>query len=386
RAGAVPQIHDATSIMLEVAVPHVVEKLTSLSQDVQKTLHLDVELHRHGVNVRHLGKVRSLLIEQNRPEDGLLKEMMLTEMIARTLKNILRCFQRTWMKAERSTSEQGMRMLVVGFLNLVTGAHVNSATFWKEKVLTGVLQRFGLVSLTTSERRDVLKISRNPCVLQACVFKLTEMQAMVLTEDTRNHFSADSPVDFEFMVSDIHEINPIVRYMHILDYGGGVMLSMQAQRLKAEGKGNVGRQVERLNGMANEKFITAYRSLPDDKDTRAAILSYTKSRGFALFPSAPGDQPAHSSSGVGGDGAGAGAIAGGERAHDSRAAQTSDNGTRYRCVMSSLTQMTSCFTAWRQTPKEVLNPTRSHPNEFVSTSTAGISDATAHCSDEEVRT
>ncbi|CAM9944100.1 unnamed protein product, partial [Ectocarpus fasciculatus] len=128
------EVHEATSIMIEVAVPHVVEYLTSLPQDVQKTLRLDVELHRHGVNVRHLGKVRFLLMEQNKPEDGLLKDMILTEMIARTLKNILRYFQRTWMKAERSTSEQGMRMLVVRFLNLVTGAHVNSATFWKEKV------------------------------------------------------------------------------------------------------------------------------------------------------------------------------------------------------------------------------------------------------------
>lgn len=45
------------------------------------------------------------------------------------------------------------------------------------KVLTGVLQRFGLVSLTNSERRDVLQISRNPVILQACVSKLTEMQA-----------------------------------------------------------------------------------------------------------------------------------------------------------------------------------------------------------------
>ncbi|CAM9964281.1 unnamed protein product [Ectocarpus sp. 12 AP-2014] len=290
--------------MLEAAVPNVVEKLTSLPQDFQKTLHLDVELHRHGVNVRHLGRVRFLLMEQNKPENELLKDMMLTEMIARTLKNILRCFQRTWMKAERSTSEQGMRMLVVRFLNLVTGAHVNSATFWKEKVLTGVLQRFGLLSLTTSERRDVHKISRNPCVLQDCVFKLTEMQGVELTEDAKAHFYADSPIGFEFMVSDIHEIKPIVRYMHILDYGGGVMLSMQAQRLKEEGERNA-RTVERLQGMANKFFITAYRSLPDDLDTRAAILSYDKS--VALFPSAPGDQSAHSSSGGGGGGGAAAA-------------------------------------------------------------------------------
>ena len=40
-----------------------------------------------------------------------LRDMMLTEMIARTLKNTLRCFQRVWMKENQSTSEHGMREL-----------------------------------------------------------------------------------------------------------------------------------------------------------------------------------------------------------------------------------------------------------------------------------
>ncbi len=40
-----------------------------------------------------------------------LRDMMLTEMIARTLKNILRRFQRVWMKNHQSTSEHGMREL-----------------------------------------------------------------------------------------------------------------------------------------------------------------------------------------------------------------------------------------------------------------------------------
>lgn len=48
--------------------------------------------------------------------DSVLKEMILTEMVARTLKNILRFYQRQWMKAKRSTSDQGMRRL--GILRL----------------------------------------------------------------------------------------------------------------------------------------------------------------------------------------------------------------------------------------------------------------------------
>jgi hypothetical protein len=46
---------------------------------------------------------------------------LLLEVVSRTLKNILRELQRTWMKSRRTTSEQGMHELVVRFLNLVTG-------------------------------------------------------------------------------------------------------------------------------------------------------------------------------------------------------------------------------------------------------------------------
>ncbi|CAB1111177.1 unnamed protein product [Ectocarpus sp. CCAP 1310/34] len=163
--------------------------------------------------------------------------------------------------------------------------------------------------------------------------------------------------------------------MHILDYGGGVMLSMQAARLKEEGEQHA-RKVERLEGMANNLFVSAYRSLPDDVDTRAAILSYHKS--VALFPSAPGDQSAHSPRG-GGDGGGGD---GGESVYERRA--DPKNGTRYHCVIERLAQMSSCLSAWRKTPKEELNPTRNavDPARFISI--GGVNDVTAHCSDEEV--
>eukprot|EP00752_Nemacystus_decipiens_P012980 g11486.t1 len=274
------EVHDATSVMVDVAVLKVAERLMGLPPDVQGTLDLAVELHRHGVNVRHLGKVRSLVHDDE--ENSVLRDMMLTEIIARTLKNILRCFQRKWMKAERSTSEQGMRMLVVEFLNLVTGCHRNSETFWKTKVLVGVLQRFGVIALTRRERRDILNncIYSRPHVLEICVARLTEMQGLVLTPEAEKGFSCEgeSPFGFEFVVSDIQEIRPIVRYMHILDYGGGVMLSMQADKLRREGNANP-RTVERLKCMARQCFITAYQSLPDDENTRSHLLSYSDARG-----------------------------------------------------------------------------------------------------------
>ncbi|CAM9462148.1 unnamed protein product [Pylaiella littoralis] len=285
------EIHDATSVMVKSQIPAVAEWLKGLPVHMQSELDLAVQLHRHGVNIRHLGKVRGHVSEE---EPSVLRNMMLTEMVARTLKNILRSFQRKWMKAERSTSEQGMRRLVVNFLNLVTGAHVNSASFWKEQVLLGVLQRFGLEALTFLERKHFWNscIQNKPDVLKQCVFKLTEMQGLVLTTEAEADFSEDCGVGFKFVVSDIQEIRPIVRYMHILDYGGGVMLNMEAEMLEAEGEGACGavtqRTVNRLNCRANQHFIAAHQSYPDDVKTRLFVLSYTGSK---PAPSATRDPP-----------------------------------------------------------------------------------------------
>lgn len=45
------------------------------------------------------------------------------------------------------------------------------------QVVKGVLQRFGLVALTSVERCDLLKVMiEKPDVLKTCVLKLTEMQ------------------------------------------------------------------------------------------------------------------------------------------------------------------------------------------------------------------
>lgn len=88
----------------------VAARLKALPETQQKNFDLAIELHRHGVNMRHLGLVRAN-IKEGGERNAMLRDIMLTEMVARTLKNVLRSFQRKWMKHQRSTSEQGMRLL-----------------------------------------------------------------------------------------------------------------------------------------------------------------------------------------------------------------------------------------------------------------------------------
>jgi hypothetical protein len=49
-----------------------------------------------------------------------------------------------------------MHLLVAKFLNLVTGQHVNSKKFWVGEVTVGVVQRFGAIAITDSERSNLL--------------------------------------------------------------------------------------------------------------------------------------------------------------------------------------------------------------------------------------
>ncbi|CAM9776212.1 unnamed protein product, partial [Phaeothamnion confervicola] len=254
-------VHSATKLLLTKLLPALADNLCRLPPSVLEGLPLGTELHRHGVNIRHAGMLRAIVpdVEAN----SLLREMLLTEIVARTLKNMLRDFQRKWMKAKRSTSEQGMHALAVQFLNLVTGAHRNSEAFWRDRVCIGVLQRFGVEALTPYERQHLRHLCAEANLLKTCVVKLMEMQGLILTNAAETQFLEDPrPSGFQFVTADIVEVKPCVTYMHILDYGGGVMLAMQASELAA--RNSDARIVTRLNFLAKQHFITAHQSLPCD--------------------------------------------------------------------------------------------------------------------------
>lgn len=105
-------------------------------------------MHKHGVNIRHSGLLRHLLLiasESNELGSRTISENirmeLLNEIVSRTLKNILRHTQRVWMSKLKTTSEHGMLQLIVRFFNLITGHHVNSTNFWNQIVIPGIISR-----------------------------------------------------------------------------------------------------------------------------------------------------------------------------------------------------------------------------------------------------
>jgi hypothetical protein len=135
----------ATERLIHEIVPALAHQLASMRHDELAKLDLSLYFHSNGVNIRHMGLVRSH-IPGSQQNVG-VRTYLLLNIVCRTLKNIAREFQRRWMKSEQSSSEQGIFFLLTQFLNLMVGQHSNSDKFWSERVIVGIFQRFGKCAL-----------------------------------------------------------------------------------------------------------------------------------------------------------------------------------------------------------------------------------------------
>lgn len=135
----------ATERLIQEVVPAMARQLASMRYDDLSKLDLSVYFHSNGVNIRHMGLVRSHIPAS--PQNVGVRTFLLLNIVCRTLKNIARDFQRRWMKSEQSSSEQGILILLTQFLNLIVGQHINSEKFWSERVIVGIFQRFGKCAL-----------------------------------------------------------------------------------------------------------------------------------------------------------------------------------------------------------------------------------------------
>ena len=90
---------------------------------------LSMEMHQRGLNMRHLGLTRSRLTQQlvylasnnQEPTDYRFPDLFLVEILARTLKNMLRQAMRVSLAELDEPSDFACKQQIVAFLNCVTG-------------------------------------------------------------------------------------------------------------------------------------------------------------------------------------------------------------------------------------------------------------------------
>ncbi len=86
--------------------------------------HTIEEMHRHGINIRHLGLLRTF--SRSKP----VKRLLLLEMVARVIKDVLRSQMRNIMREVRVLSEEPFKQIVLKTFNYTLGRDPQSAKFW----------------------------------------------------------------------------------------------------------------------------------------------------------------------------------------------------------------------------------------------------------------
>lgn len=230
------------------------------SKDVEtSTKELDIilmneEMHRIGLNLRHLGEVRAH-VKSDPP-----RQRILIEMVARVIKDLLRAHLRHKMREVRVLSEEPFKEVVIKVFNFALGRSVQSSSFWA--LVKTKLQRKYKSALSKLENEELDPMALCGKMDMAVLFRrLEHLLGITLTDSAREELES-YPDSFEFVDSDVAEIYPKVKHMQIVDHAEGMALFLTAQ------KQNVGRR-ERLRQLrlSCEKFARALTTLPDSFTT-----------------------------------------------------------------------------------------------------------------------
>ena len=150
------EVFESTQRLVNVRVPEFAQWLDTAMLAptfAHKALKvLTEELHRRGINCRYLGRVRSHCLTEA------ARNVLLVEIVARVVKNILRERLRVLSRTLRVPGEMPYRKAIVGLLNMVLGhPPAQSQAFWRELLVEIQVQFQQALSAAEQDPRQDLR-------------------------------------------------------------------------------------------------------------------------------------------------------------------------------------------------------------------------------------
>jgi hypothetical protein len=252
------EVFESTQRLLSVRVPEFAALLdkAALEPSFSKKAALATlteQLHRHGINCRYLGRVRSHC------KTEAARQVILVEIVARVVKNLLRERLRVLSTKLTVPGEMPYRLCIVSLLNTVLGhPPKESAIFWRELQVEIQVQFRGALA-PTEQTPEHLAFLRQELSMYLLLKRLQRLAAVTLSKQSLQELKA-SPADFRVVLPDIEHVFAQVTHMNIVSYAEGMSLYLASRQ---EG-GNCSRRLFRL---AESKFDGAVRSTPDNLST-----------------------------------------------------------------------------------------------------------------------
>jgi hypothetical protein len=252
---------DATRYLFDTLIPNAAQRLDQLcaTQTINPSRLIE-EIHRIGVNVRHLGRIRK------HAKTDAARALLLTETAARVLKNKLR------RKMRRLSSLDEIKDTIVRFCN----------SFLKEckdirKFRVRLLKAFP--DTLDADERSLCNF-RVKTDLVVLFERLEQFLGMHFEHEALLSLnSCENPSQFLFVSADIHSFLPRVKSNPIVHFAEAVVYFAQYKS-----KNTTVDQKERLFVQASRQFEKALKAAPLDFRT-ALIWSYCQYHHAALVKS-----------------------------------------------------------------------------------------------------
>ncbi|KAL6050246.1 Clu domain-containing protein [Balamuthia mandrillaris] len=194
-------------------------------QPVSKTniRDLNSNLHRQGINVRYLGKVRSFL------RNAEWRQVLLEEMIARMVSILLKAQMRAEMQAQKTLTEEPFKLIAISTLGCVFDGLLTSKDvhqFWHVRIKSLLLEKFLVESLSKEEQEERYNL-RSGIELYRLAKRIQAINGVRLARRALAQLK-ERPDSFELVYSDVKKLSVKVKSTNIMLVAEAVSLSAQA--------------------------------------------------------------------------------------------------------------------------------------------------------------
>ncbi|KAL7711905.1 Clu domain-containing protein [Entamoeba marina] len=248
------EIIEATNYLYNTIIPEFVSDVERKKPYTKKDFFLTRLMHQYGINVRHL-----LCIYQLATQD-FLRELILTEVMARVIKLFLKESQRTVLKKEPNVClSDEFRKEALIFFNTFIKLYLDETVDYNSPFWKSFQKKFREVFVLPYGEYPTLDDFQSANNLQLLFHRIQKMTGIVFSD--KSILQLCKSKTFIFVEADILKVKARVKYLNVVNLSEGNLNLMRCIRMKNE------KDARRLLNLSKDKFELAVNTSVDEMST-----------------------------------------------------------------------------------------------------------------------
>ncbi|EFA80740.1 hypothetical protein PPL_06326 [Heterostelium album PN500] len=219
-------VTDATNHLYDVIIREAATELESRKDSDLKKLDLAVEVHKFGINLRHLGRLRSQVDSHNTN----LRKAILNEMVERILKNKIKDDLRLNLSGHFIGSEEKCIETIVNFLNRLFNVDrflPSQKPFWTVTIKSLIVEKYGADCCGLTEAELDNKYDLIKSIDLSTVISLFQSKTGIKLSSRVRNILADNKLP-RVLYTDVKSVLPLVKHSNMIARSEGISLYMKA--------------------------------------------------------------------------------------------------------------------------------------------------------------